>query len=105
MMLGSRGIGGRRYQIAAELLTYAAVSLSVIPISLSQYIQEDRKGAADENASGAVETVSSNLPESPEAGETPSGGSFAGILATLAMYGLLSPFSNWNRPSQACWVL
>src|SRR5262245_22676947 len=32
MMMGSGGIGGRRYQIAALLLTYAAVSLSAIPI-------------------------------------------------------------------------
>lgn len=32
MLMGSNGIGGRKYQIAAALLTYAAVSLSFIPI-------------------------------------------------------------------------
>jgi len=32
MMKGSDGIGGRRYQIAAALLTYAAVSMAAIPI-------------------------------------------------------------------------
>jgi hypothetical protein len=34
MLIGSKGIGGRRYQIIAALLTYAAVSLSFIPIVL-----------------------------------------------------------------------
>src|SRR5277367_1482708 len=32
MKLGSNGIGGRRYQIAAAALTYAAVSMAAIPI-------------------------------------------------------------------------
>ncbi len=35
IMLGSKGIGGRRYQIAAVILTYAAVSLAAVPIALS----------------------------------------------------------------------
>jgi len=34
MMIGSKGIGGRQYQITAALLTYCAVSLSFIPIFL-----------------------------------------------------------------------
>ena len=34
MMMGSKGVGGRQYQITAAILTYAAVSLSVIPIAL-----------------------------------------------------------------------
>ena len=37
---GSRGIGGRRYQIAAVALTYAAVSLSAIPMGIAQIIKE-----------------------------------------------------------------
>jgi hypothetical protein len=35
MMIGSGGVGGRKYQITAGVLTYAAVSLAWIPISLS----------------------------------------------------------------------
>ncbi len=35
IMLGSKGIGGRRYQIAAVILTYAAVSLAAIPIAMA----------------------------------------------------------------------
>src|SRR6266849_8276836 len=32
MMKGSNGVGGRRYQITAALLTYAAVSLAAVPV-------------------------------------------------------------------------
>lgn len=34
MMKGSNGIGGRRYQVAAILLTYAAVSMAAVPIAI-----------------------------------------------------------------------
>lgn len=33
--MGSRGFGGTHYQIAAVLLTYAAVSMSAVPIAIS----------------------------------------------------------------------
>jgi hypothetical protein len=36
MMSGSNGMGGRRYQIAAALLTYAAISMSAVPIRIAQ---------------------------------------------------------------------
>jgi len=35
MMIGSKGLGGRRYQITAVLLTYAAVSMAAVPIQLA----------------------------------------------------------------------
>jgi hypothetical protein len=37
MVMGSKGQGGRRYQIAAVMLTYMAVSLSAVPIALYQH--------------------------------------------------------------------
>ena len=39
IMKGTNGLGGRRYQIAAVALTYAAVSLSAIPIGISQIVK------------------------------------------------------------------
>lgn len=36
MRIGSRGVGGRRYQVAAVLLTYFAVSMSAVPIAIHQ---------------------------------------------------------------------
>lgn len=36
MRMGSGGVGGRRYQVVAVLLTYFAVSMSAVPIALGQ---------------------------------------------------------------------
>src|SRR5438552_4093119 len=36
VMAGSKGIGGRRFQIAAVLLTYCAISMAEIPIWIHQ---------------------------------------------------------------------
>jgi hypothetical protein len=36
ILFGSGGIGGRRYQIAAALLTYVAVSIAAIPMGIAQ---------------------------------------------------------------------
>jgi hypothetical protein len=43
MMVGSKGIGGRRYQWTAVILTYATVSLSAVPIAV---VYESRRRAA-----------------------------------------------------------
>ncbi|MGO8795177.1 MAG: hypothetical protein ACLQLC_10170 [Candidatus Sulfotelmatobacter sp.] len=40
MMKGSNGVGGKRYQIVAALLTYAAVSMAAIPIWIHFVHQE-----------------------------------------------------------------
>lgn len=37
MHMGSGGVGGRRYQVVAVLLTYLAVAMSAIPIALYQH--------------------------------------------------------------------
>ena len=39
MMKGSGGVGGRRYQVAAVLLTYAAISLAEVPILIYHLLQ------------------------------------------------------------------
>jgi hypothetical protein len=39
MMKGSNGMGGRRYQIAALVLTYLAISMSSVPILISYAIK------------------------------------------------------------------
>ncbi len=40
--MGSGGMGGRRYQIAAALLTYSAVSIAAIPIFISQIVKDKK---------------------------------------------------------------
>src|SRR3984957_1168673 len=42
IMKGTNGLGGRRYQIAAVALTYAAVSLSAIPIGISMFMKQQQ---------------------------------------------------------------
>ena len=41
MMMGSRGVGSRRYQVTAVLFTYAAVTLSAVPISVGYQIRHE----------------------------------------------------------------
>lgn len=40
---GSRGLGGRRYQVAAVLLTYIAVSMAAVPIGISQILKHNKQ--------------------------------------------------------------
>lgn len=96
MKLGSGGIGGRRYQIAAAVLTYAAVSMAAVPIYF-HYMNKDKearlanmapKPAAPEADSqdGAVDNPP--LAQSPQA---PKMNPWA-ALGMVALLGLASPF-------------
>ena len=40
MMMGSKGAGGTRYQLAAVVLTYAAISLASVPILVARTMQQ-----------------------------------------------------------------
>ena len=98
MKAGSGGQGGRRYQIAAALLTYAAVSVSAIPVAIWQQAKHPhasvtrsatRAGAGTEVGAGtdpaAVETAGE------PAAARPVHGMLYGIGLLLAL-GLASPF-------------
>ena len=66
IVLGSRGVGGRRYQIAAVLLTYMAVSLAAVPISLSVHMKhrsaQQHAQASDPAATPAASPASAPPP-------------------------------------------
>jgi hypothetical protein len=101
MITGSGGVGGRRYQIVAVLLTYAAVSMSAIPIGLSlarsdpEQAQEEKQepGKPSGQAAGSpaqqAETPSAESKAGESDGEKTS---FARALGSLALLGLASPF-------------
>jgi hypothetical protein len=76
--MGSGGLGGRRYQIAAVLLTYMAVSLAAVPIAISQQMKQR---SAQQHAQVGGSTTANAPKMSP-----------AKALATLALLGLASPF-------------
>jgi len=87
---GSKGVGGRRYQIVAVAFTYAAVSMSAIPMGIAQYVKEKKskenvvvtspQGNAD-SSSGASEGMRSQPAPSTAA---PGNGATNGPAANAA---------------------
>lgn len=109
MMMGSGNIGGRRYQWVAVVLTYAAVSLSVIPVVIAQYIEKHPHNAQVQSsaqpgvqsgtgATAGVETTTPAQPPRSGRQRTPGSYSLGQALGTLLLLGLASPilglFSN-----------
>jgi len=97
MMKFSGGVGGRRYQIAAALLTYAAVSMAAIPIGLYEVYNnrpkqtEQQKLAAEQQQLEKESDSGSQGPARAPVRVRPSV-SLGLFLGRLAMLGLASPF-------------
>jgi hypothetical protein len=86
MSLGSRGLGGRRYQLVAVLLTYLAVSMAAVPIALHQMRQQHQAQAqAQAQASDAAAPPAKHV-------------SVAKALGILALVGVASPFLELQDP-------
>jgi hypothetical protein len=108
---GSGGMGGRRYQIAAAILTYAAVSTAAIPMGISQYMrQEDLRRSthrvqpaspadpsADQDSAAPYDAPASKQPGTPPA--KPKLGLGAALMGLLFL-GLASPFLALQDPFQ-----
>jgi hypothetical protein len=102
MMAGSGNIGGRRYQIAAVLLTYAAVSMSAIPIALFYHPAAEQKQTINQTTSSATSSPNpaENAQASDEASSTARDANSTRspmtrlfmALGQLALIGLASPF-------------
>jgi uncharacterized protein (DUF983 family) len=90
MSLGSRGLGGRRYQLVAVLLTYLAVSMAAVPIAIHQMRQQHQAQTSGTQSSG---TQSSNTAP-PHAEHV----SVARALGLLALVGVASPFLELQDP-------
>jgi hypothetical protein len=88
MMTGSRGQGGRRYQIAAVLLTYAAVSMAIIPVVMSHAVQQ-RKSSHQQQIEQPSSSDGQSQPEQPRSKPRMN---FFAALGRLAFIGLASPF-------------
>ena len=93
MMKGSNGVGGRRYQIAAILLTYAAVSIAAVPVMIhyarshQRQAQIQRQKLQDEQRQLESESgqIPPSHPQQPKMNVVP-------LLGRLALFGLASPF-------------
>lgn len=82
MHMGSSGVGGRRYQVVAVLLTYFAVAFSAVPIALEQsrvHHQSQTQAAADSPQPRAPMTIGR-------------------AIAVLAWVGIASPFLDLQDP-------
>jgi hypothetical protein len=110
---GSSGIGGRRYQIAAALLTYAAVSMSAIPMAIYQFAKEAKPRPAP--VASSTPTASTRATTTPGDSDSTAGAGGSGevsspaisrvqkpgvlkILGTLIFVGLASPFLELQDP-------
>ncbi len=83
MMKGSNGVGGRRYQIAAAVLTYAAVSMAAVPIWIHFASERRQQQQAQEQKLEQPEAEAA--PEKPRI-------SVWTWLGRVALLGLASPF-------------
>ena len=101
--LGSRGVGGRRYQIAALLLTYMAVSLAAVPIAISAHMKH--KSAQQQTQVIGAPAASLTAPAAaaePAPAATPASEpkmSFGRALGLLTLLGLASPFLELADPA------
>jgi hypothetical protein len=111
--LGSGGMGGRRYQIAAALLTYSAVSIAAIPIYVAQMVKEKKAekqtmvqhplaqppGATQQNDPAPSDSAipQKSPPQAPAAPKKPSMG-FGAALGVAVLVGLASPFLELQDP-------
>jgi len=94
---GSKGIGGRRYQIVAVAFTYAAVSMSAIPMGIAQYVKEKKSKenvvvtTPQENPNSSAtpgdQTRSTAAPAEPKKAM-----SVGAAVGALLFAGLASPF-------------
>jgi hypothetical protein len=123
MMKGSGGVGGRRYQIAAALLTYAAVSMAAVPVAIHYFgqhrqvtrqkqtttIDGDQTGV-DQSRADQTGVDQNKIDQSPGPGaETanprPKPG-FGKAIGTLVLLGLASPLVElWEGGPSISWAI
>src|SRR5260221_6640711 len=82
MRFGSRGVGGRRYQIAAALLTYIAVSMSAVPIAIHQ--MREHRAQTPTSATAAPAKAPLSIPKA---------------IGVLALLGIASPILELRDPA------
>ena len=91
MITGSNGVGGRRYQIAAVLLTYAAVSTAAIPVWI--HFSGEHKQSQRQQTTQSKDSTESAAQEEPSTSPRPS---MLSALGTLMLLGLASPFLEFS---------
>ena len=96
IMLGSKGIGGRRYQIAAVILTYAAVSLAAVPIALSYHPKAKSHSESVQPQQQQSDADAEN--SQPDQTQPKPQLSFGAAILQWLVIGLASPFLKLQDP-------
>lgn len=96
IMLGSKGIGGRRYQIAAVILTYAAVSLAAVLIAISYQLKAKSQTESVQPQQQQSTTDAEN--SQPNQTQPKPKLSFGAAILQLLVIGLASPFLELQDP-------
>ncbi len=110
MMKGSGGVGGRRYQITAALLTYLAVSMAAVPMAI-HYAIEHKQERKQQSTTGQASSGQASSGQADQASGQSSDDEFerqeqkanpnyapppptnrTEALMKLALYGVASPF-------------
>src|SRR5216683_1194911 len=100
--MGSGGMGGRRYQVTAALLTYSAVSVAAIPIDVAQMVKDalpQPPGAAQQKDPAPSDSAipQESPSQAPAARKKPSMG-LGAALGLAVLVGLASPFLELQDP-------
>lgn len=105
MKAGSKGFGGRRYQIAAVVFTYLAVSMAAIPIGISQVIKQRHTGAQSQ----VQRSTADDSDVTQQEADQPAEGSpvqrpvrrsvnWGSLIGSLLFAGIASPFLDLQDP-------
>jgi hypothetical protein len=92
MVKGSNGVGGRRYQVVAILLTYAAVAMAAIPVMIDYARKHPHELQTRRKAAANSDDLDGSATRQPPKAESAQSGGFGLALAQLALWGLASPF-------------
>ena len=105
MTKGANGMGGLRYQVAAALLTYAAISMAAVPIWISYSVKHRAATAAPQQAaaprSGNDALADDAGAGQPQASSTPRprpAVNMGKLAVQLVFIGLASPFLQLRDP-------
>jgi hypothetical protein len=105
IMKGSKGVGGRRYQIAAVLLTYAAVSMAAIPIWIHYAGEQKANQTQQQRSESASSDVAEQNQQSSSAAEKPRM-TLGAWLVRVSLLGLASPFLEiWEGGPSFSWLI
>jgi hypothetical protein len=105
MMKGSNGMGGRRYQITAVLLTYFAISVAEVPIWIAYSLKHPTpNNAQTQRAAGSAGDTSSPGDNAADQSQAPAQAPSKAkpnplkLLTQLVFIGLASPFLELRDP-------